>query len=71
MESLGQYVIEEAADKRVDGQCHGFVAVWSLDAIILPFESDASFICFDQSPIGDGNAPLSVALQRLPGREWV
>jgi len=71
VEALGQDVIEEAANKGVDGQCHGFVTIRSLDAIILPFESDASFICFDQSPIGDGNAPLSVALQRLPGREWV
>jgi len=47
MEAFGQDVVEKTADKGVDGQCHGFVTVRSLDAIILPFESDASFICFD------------------------
>ena len=56
VEALGQDVVEEAADKRVDGQCHGLVTIRPLDAIILPFECDASFIHFDQATIGDGDA---------------
>ena len=56
VEAGGQYVDEKTPNKLVDSQGHGLVTIRPLDAIILPFECDASFIHFDQATIGDGDA---------------
>ena len=56
MESLGQDMDEEAPDKLVGGQGHGFVASLSVVAIVFVFEGDAMIIMSDQTGIGDGDA---------------
>jgi len=56
VEAFWQHVDQEAADKLGGGECHAFVSIAALDAIVLPPEGDAVLIEGDQAAVGDGNA---------------
>ena len=51
VETLGEDVAEEAADKLADAERHGGVAAGSFDPIVLDLECDASLVERDQTAI--------------------
>ena len=51
VETLGEDVGEEAADKLADAERHGGVAAGSFDSIVLDLECDASLVERDQTAI--------------------
>src|SRR5262245_28852761 len=56
MQAFRQHMDEEAADELVGGERHLLVSIAALDAVILPFESDAALVAGDQAAVGDGDA---------------
>lgn len=56
MQAFWQHVDEEAADELVGGERHLLISIAALDAVILPFEGDASLVKDDQAAVGDGHA---------------
>src|SRR5215471_19347264 len=61
VEAFGQDVGEESPNELVGVQCHCLPPFGSIDAVILPAESNAVVVCRDQTTIGDGDAV------RIPG----
>ena len=56
MEALRQDVYQEATDKLIGAQGHGFVAHTVFGSVVLPLEGHATFIMGDKSMVGDGDA---------------
>src|SRR5204862_8204953 len=54
MESVGQYVNEEATDELVDGERHQLGALAFLRSIVLPLEGHAGIVERDEPAVGDG-----------------
>ena len=67
MVAFWQDVAEETTNELVGCECHRLPTVAMVSAIVLVSERYAIGIDPDETPVRDRNAPLSVALQRLPG----
>lgn len=53
MEAAGQHVQEKVADELGGVECHGREPVAAFDAVVLPLESDASFVEREETGIRD------------------
>jgi len=56
VEARRQDVDQESADELGDRECHDFLAIPTLGAIVLPSESDRGAVAGDQSAVGDSDA---------------
>ena len=62
VESCGQDMDQEPADKLVGCERHHLVTLGAFDPVVLPFEGDALVIACDQAPVGDCD-PMGIAGQ--------